>query len=210
MPENIFRQFPWQQRNIQNTFMNIDSKHSKIQIEQTQRKLIKNIHNFFSRSLFKNPTLFIWTCSGNWFKLINFIFIYRSGYHNDEIYAKVDDMTYYPVNSSMILPNNSTSSTTMSHGNQQPMGVPLGSHGHLTSGLPHSGIPTPPGAPTSHMGHGGGLPPGMMGPGGLLPSGQASTKTLTMSHHHMNLLNPRPSDFHANFGTVHRSQKIYL
>ena len=142
-------------------------------------------------------------------KLINFIFIYRSGYHNDEIYAKVDDMTYYPVNSSMILPNNSTSSTTMSHGNQPPMGVPLGSHGHLTSGLPQ-GIPTPPGAPTSHMGHGGGLPPGMMGPGGLLPSGQASTKTLTMSHHHMNLLNPRPSDFHANFGTVHRSQKIYL
>ena len=106
-------------------------------------------------------------------------------------------MTYYPVNSSMILPNNSTSSTTMSHGNQPVM---VGGH-HLTSGLPHSGIPTPPGAPTSHM--------GLAGPG---PSGGqvASAKTLTMSHHHMNLLNPRPSDFHANFGTVHRSQKIYL
>ena len=47
MPKNNLRQFPWQQRNIQNTFTNIDSKHSKIQIEQTQRKLIKNIHNFF-------------------------------------------------------------------------------------------------------------------------------------------------------------------
>ena len=163
---------------------------------------------FFSGSLLINPNLRNYLVT-IWFKLINFIFIYRSGYHNDEIYAKVDDMTYYPVNSSMILPNNSTSSTTMSHGNQPPMGVPLGSHGHLTSGLPQ-GIPTPPGAPTSHMGHGGGLPPGMMGPGGHLPSGQASTKTLTMSHHHMNLLNPRPSDFHANFGTVHRSQKIYL
>lgn len=132
-------------------------------------------------------------------------YLNQSGYHNDEIYAKVDDMTYYPVNSSMILPNNSTSSTTMSHGNQPGLGGLPGSHGHLTSGLPHSGIPTPPGAPTSHMG---GLPP--MGPGG--PSGVQvpSTKTLTMSHHHMNLLNPRPSDFHANFGTVHRSQKIYL
>ena len=117
-------------------------------------------------------------------------------------------MTYYPVNSSMILPNNSTSSTTTSgHGNQPRLGgLSGGNHAHLPSGLPHTGIPTPPGAPATHMG---GLPP-LGGPGAPTGAQAPSTKTLTMSHHHMNLLNPRPSDFHANFGTVHRSQKIYL
>ena len=99
-------------------------------------------------------------------------------------------MTYYPVNSMILPPNNSTGSTSMGSGQ-------LGGHGTLghlhASGLP-SGIPTPPGQPA-----------GMGSVGCPLPS----SKTLTMSHH-MNLLNPRPSDFHANFGTVHRSQKIYL
>jgi len=117
-------------------------------------------------------------------------YLNQSGYHTDEIYAKVDDMTYYPVNSMILPPNNSTGSTSMGSGQ-------LGGHGTLghlhASGLP-SGIPTPPGQPA-----------GMGSVGCPLPS----SKTLTMSHH-MNLLNPRPSDFHANFGTVHRSQKIYL
>ena len=46
----------------------------------------------------------------------------RSGYNDDNIYAKVDDMTYYPVNSSSALaagslPNtNSTTSTTREGG----------------------------------------------------------------------------------------------
>ena len=98
-------------------------------------------------------------------------------------------MTYYPVNS-MILPNNSTGSTSMGSGQLAGHGT----LGHLTSGLP-SGIPTPPNQPA--------------GSGAISGCGPNSSKTLTMSHH-MNLLNPRPSDFHANFGTVHRSQKIYL
>ena len=116
---------------------------------------------------------------------------YRSGYHTDEIYAKVDDMTHYPVNSMILPPNNSTGSTSMGSGQ-----LGHGTLGHL-SGLP-SGIPTPPGQPAGI---------GSIGPPASAMS--ASSKTLTMSHH-MNLLNPRPSDFHANFGTVHRSQKIYL
>ena len=43
----------------------------------------------------------------------------RSGYNDDNIYAKVDDMTYYPVNSALAtsLPNtNSTTSTTREGG----------------------------------------------------------------------------------------------
>ena len=44
---------------------------------------------------------------------------FRSGYNDDNIYAKVDDMTYYPVNNTLAtsLPNtNSTTSTTREGG----------------------------------------------------------------------------------------------
>ena len=44
---------------------------------------------------------------------------FRSGYNDDNIYAKVDDMTYYPANNTLAtsLPNtNSTTSTTREGG----------------------------------------------------------------------------------------------
>ena len=83
----------------------------------------------------------------------------RTGaYQDDQIYAKVDDMTYYPVNNMLVsLPNTGTNSTT-NHSNSSP---PLPS--------------CPPPVSTS--------------------------KTL---HH------PRAGGEFQAFGTVHRSQKIYL
>ncbi len=96
------------------------------------------------------------------------VFFCRAGYQDDQIYAKVDDMTYYPVNNMLVsLPNSNNSTTNHSGGSG---GAPA-----LPSGPPLSG-PAP-----------------------------SSSKTLSLHQ----TMNPRPTDFQA-FGTVHRSQKIYL
>ena len=134
---------------------------------------------------------------------------YRSGYHADEIYAKVDDMTYYPVNSMLVsLPTtaHTTAGSTVSSSNHNQLNNHNSNINHsstastIRAGASMDGAPPP--LPS--------LPPGIPTP----PGAPSSTKTLNLHnyHHgqHTTLVNPRQTDFHAAFGTVHRSQKIYL
>ena len=135
-------------------------------------------------------------------------FIYfRSGYHADEIYAKVDDMTYYPVNSMLVsLPataattaGSTASSLTNNHNHLHHNSI---NHSSTASTI-RAGASSDPPPPLPS------LPPGIPTPPGV----PASTKTLNLHNYHgqhTTLVNPRQSDFHAAFGTVHRSQKIYL
>ena len=137
----------------------------------------------------------------------------RSGYNGDEIYAKVDDMTYYPVNSMLVsLPTTAatTAGSTVSSSNlNQQLHHQL--HPHSTASTiragSHGDQPPPPPPPTS-------LPPGSFSSSIPTPPGAPSlTKTLNLHNYHgqhTTLVNPRQTDFHAAFGTVHRSQKIYL
>ncbi len=104
----------------------------------------------------------------------------RAGaYQDDQIYAKVDDMTYYPVNNMLVsLPTN-TNSTNVSSPALPP-----------TASLPQP--PPPPVINSKTLHHHQGSGGGCTGGGGT--SGVGS----------------RPADFGSAFGTVHRSQKIYL
>ena len=140
--------------------------------------------------------------------MISNSFDFRSGYHADEIYAKVDDMTYYPVNSMLVsLPATAatTAGSTVSSSNNNHTHLNHNSINHsstastIRAGVSNDGLPPP--LPS--------LPPGIPTP----PGAPASTKTLNLHNYHgqhTTLVNPRQSDFHAAFGTVHRSQKIYL
>ncbi len=110
------------------------------------------------------------------------VFPLRSGYNDDQIYAKVDDMTYYPVNNILAasLPNtNSTTSTTRDGG-----GGGVGNHNSAT--LAASSAHHHLQSKTLNF---------------QQPAGSGNSLAAAM--------NPKASDFQA-FGTVHRSQKIYL
>jgi len=122
-------------------------------------------------------------------------FISRSGYHGDEIYAKVDDMTYYPVNSMLVSMPTATNTTVGSSSSQFHLPNNLNNLSSSSSSSGGPPAPPPPPPPTS-------LPPGMHGAGGYTSSLLPNSKTLSVHH-------PKPSDFHS-YTTVHRSQKIYL
>ena len=132
--------------------------------------------------------------------IIIFFFPSRSGYQDEQIYAKVDDMTYYPVNNMLVsLPNtNSTSSSSqggrgdLHHQQQQQQQQKQISS---SSGQQGPALPSlPPGSKTLSLHHASAAAPGHHG---------------TMGHHSTRATTA--SDYHAGFGTVHRSsQKIYL
>ena len=121
----------------------------------------------------------------------------RSGYHGDEIYAKVDDMTYYPVNSMLVSMPTATNTTVGSSSSQFHLPNNLN---NMSSSSSSSGAPPAPPPPPPPMS----LPPGILGAGGGAYTSSLLPNSKTLSVHH-----PKPSDYH-NFTTVHRSQKIYL
>ena len=117
-------------------------------------------------------------------------------------------MTYYPVNSMLVsLPTTAatTAGSTVSSSNNNHAQFTHNSINHsstastIRAGASNDRLPPP--LPS--------LPPGIPTP----PGAPASTKTLNLHNYHgqhTTLVNPRQSDFNVAFGTVHRSQKIYL
>ena len=80
------------------------------------------------------------------------LYIYRSGYHGDEIYAKVDDMTYYPVNSMLVSMPTATNTTVGSSSSQfhLPNNLNNLSSSSSSSGGPPPAPPPPP-PPPGHL-----------------------------------------------------------
>ena len=110
-------------------------------------------------------------------------------------------MTYYPVNSMLVsLPNtSSTTSHAHSHASSAGGGLPGHAPSTLGGGIGQSALPNLPPPP----------PPVGIGSAATLSGSSNNSKTLSLHGGQHHPYNPRASDFQA-FGTVHRSQKIYL
>ncbi len=140
-------------------------------------------------------------------KVLNFLIfaLCRTGYQDEQIYAKVDDMTYYPVNSMLV---NTNSTMGGGGGNNASAATGTGTVGSSSAGGV-TGVSLASDSPALP-----GLPPGAAAKaaaGNLTSSsgGGGGGTVGRLQRHHGSSSASSSSDFNA-FGTVHRSQKIYL